>query len=109
MKKTLVLLLLAITLVNCSTNKKATATNSVNVPKYINSITAEELRTHLTIVASDEMEGRNTGSEGQKKAGRYLIKHYQDNGIPFPKGASDYYQKVPSEFMKKGFSPKLND
>jgi hypothetical protein len=32
----------------------------------MNSITADELKTHL-IVASDEMEGRETGSAGQKK------------------------------------------
>jgi hypothetical protein len=35
--------------------------------KYMNSITADELKTHLYIVASDEMEGRETGSAGQKK------------------------------------------
>jgi hypothetical protein len=34
--------------------------------KYMNSITADELKTHH-IVASDEMEGRETGSAGQKK------------------------------------------
>jgi Zn-dependent M28 family amino/carboxypeptidase len=55
------------------------------------------------------MEGRNTGEEGQKKAGRYLIKQYQENGISFPKGAQDFYQKVPSAFMSKSFSPKLGD
>ncbi len=30
-------------------------------------------------------------------------------GIAFPKGADSYYQRVPSDFMKRGFSPKLND
>lgn len=107
MKKSLVLFLLALTLVNCSSSKKTNAT--VAVEKYINSITEDELRSHLTIVASDEMEGRNTGTEGQKKAGRYLIEQHQKNGLTFPPNASSFYQKVPSEFMKKGFSPKLID
>jgi len=33
----------------------------------MNTITAKELKDHLSIVASDEMQGRDTGSEGQKK------------------------------------------
>jgi hypothetical protein len=33
----------------------------------MNTITADELKTHLYIVAADEMEGRETGSAGQKK------------------------------------------
>lgn len=81
----------------------------VDVVKYINSITSNELKTHLTIVASDNMEGRETGSEGQKRAGRYLIEQYQKEGIPFPKGATSYYQKVPAEFMNKDSGENLPD
>ena len=66
---------------------------------YINTISIEDLKEHLTIVASDEMEGRDTGTEGQKKAGVYLINTYKNNGISFPTGASNFYQKVPSAFM----------
>ena len=61
------------------------------------------------IVADDNMEGRNTGEPGQKRAGEYLINEYKKIGVSFPPGATDFYQKVPSEFMKKGFAPKLND
>jgi hypothetical protein len=81
----------------------------VDVVKYINSITSNELKTHLTIVASDNMEGRETGSEGQKRAGRYLIEQYQKEGIPFPKGATSYYQKVPADFMNKDSGENLPD
>lgn len=103
---------LALILLSCSGTQKSPATKTtkpLDVNSYINSITSEELKTSLTIVASDEMQGRETGSEGQKKAGQYLIEQYKKNGIPFPKGADSYYQKVPSEYMKKGFSPKLPD
>jgi Zn-dependent M28 family amino/carboxypeptidase len=55
------------------------------------------------------MEGRETGSEGQKRAGRYLIEQYQKEGIPFPKGATSYYQKVPAEFMNKDSGENLPD
>lgn len=80
-----------------------------DVAKYMNTITEADLKTHLYIVASDEMEGRNTGEPGQKKAGQYLIKQYTNNGISFPTGATDFFQKVPSAFMARAFSPKLND
>ena len=68
--------------------------------KSMESITSDELKTHLYIVAADEMEGRDTGSEGQKKAGRYLIEQYQKMGVSHPKSMTSYYQTVPSEAMK---------
>lgn len=100
--------IVALFLTSCSsaqTNQKSKA----DAGTYLNSITAEELKTHLYIVAGDEMEGRDTGTEGQKKAGKYLIDQYKKNGISHPPVAADWYQKVPSEYMKRGFSPKLPD
>jgi Zn-dependent M28 family amino/carboxypeptidase len=67
--------------------------------KSMESITSDELKTHLYIVASDEMEGRDTGSEGQKKAGRYLIEQYQKMGVSHPKSMSSFYQNIPSEAL----------
>jgi Zn-dependent M28 family amino/carboxypeptidase len=75
----------------------------------MNSITTEELKTHLYIVASDEMEGRETGSAGQKKAGEYLVGQYKKAGISFPKGATSFYQAVPAAFLNKSSRIKLND
>ena len=80
-----------------------------DVTKYMKTITQADLKKHLYIVAGDDMQGRNTGEEGQKKAGRYLIDQYKKDGISFPKGASDFYQPVPSAFMTRAFSPKLGD
>ena len=77
----------------------AQTTSTFDLTKYINTISISDLKTHLGVVSSDEMEGRDTGTEGQKKAGVYLINTYKNNGISFPKGASDFYQKVPSAFM----------
>lgn len=77
--------------------------------KYAKTITAAELKAHLTIIASDEMEGRDTGSEGQKKAGRYLIEQYKKEGIPAPNDAPDYLQPVSSDYMLKVGGEKLPD
>lgn len=43
--------------------------------KYANTLTKEDLKKHLVIVASDEMGGRDTGSPGQKKAANYIVEH----------------------------------
>ena len=92
-----------------STIQVSAQINDVDEVKYINTITPNELKAHLTIVASDAMEGRDTGSEGQKRAGRYLIEQYKKEGIPFPKGASSYFQKVPADFMNKDSGENLPD
>jgi len=67
--------------------------------KSFESINSDELKKHLYIVASDEMEGRDTGSEGQKKAGRYLISQYEKMGVSHPKSMQNYYQTVPKEAL----------
>ena len=108
MKKN-ILFILALALVTISSTTAQNAKKVADVATFKNSITPAELSKHLYIVADDNMEGRNTGEPGQKRAGEYLINEYKKNGISFPKGASDFYQKVPSDFMKRGFAPKLND
>ena len=107
--KKIIFIFLSIIAIGCKNSKPAIVHDTFNLQKYMSTITADELKTHLYIVASDEMEGRNTGSEGQKKAGQYLIEQYKSNNIPYPKGASNFYQNVPSAFMAKAFSPKLPD
>lgn len=63
-------------------------------------ITAADLKTNLFVIASNEMQGRDTGSLGQKKAGEYMVNYYKKLGINPPPSTGSYYQKVPSEFMK---------
>ena len=48
-------------------------------------ITQEDLRKHLTVLASDEYEGRETGYAGQKLAAKYLVDQFRSYGIdPVP-------------------------
>ena len=106
MKKYLILLLLAATF-SCTSQKNSIS--EVSPVKYIKTITEADLKTHLYIVASDEMEGRETGSPGQKKAGDYLINQYKNNKIPFPKGATEYYQRVPAAYLNAKKDENLPD
>jgi Zn-dependent M28 family amino/carboxypeptidase len=106
MKNYLILLFLAAT-ISCTSQKAFVA--NVSPAKYIKTITAADLKKHLTIVASDEMEGRETGSKGQKKAGEYLINQYKANKISFPKGATDYYQRIPAAYLNAKKNENLGD
>jgi len=49
--------------------------------KYSETITKEDLRKHLSILASDEYEGRETGKTGQKMAAKYIQKQLEEFGI----------------------------
>ncbi|GEC72120.1 peptidase M28 [Flavobacterium flevense] len=94
---------------SCQGTKDISTKSIYNPTKYNNTITADELKTHLYIVASDSMEGRQTGSAGQKRAGNYLISQYQKDKIPFPKGAQNYYQPVPASFLNARKNQNLSD
>ena len=106
MKNLLFLFLIASTL-SCSAQKSNVS--GVLPTKYLSTITASDLKKYLYVVASDEMEGRETGSLGQKKAGDYLINHYKTNKIPFPKGATDYYQRIPAAYLNAKKNENLSD
>lgn len=60
--------------------------------KYASTITAADLEEYLSILASDEMEGRDTGSKGQKMAAEYLANFYSGLGLKGPVDGS-YFQK----------------
>jgi hypothetical protein len=93
-------LLSTLVIIGCASQTSSTSTVvQKNSKKYVTTIKAVSLKKNLTVIASDEMEGRETGSEGQKKAGRYIIEQYQKNGVSFPTGAKDFYQTVPAPFL----------
>lgn len=74
--------------------------DSVNAIKYAKSITTTELKTHLYTIASDSFQGRESGTEGHKKAALYLKKYYKAQSIkPIPK-INSYFQTVPASFLK---------
>ena len=56
-------------------------------------ITAESLRKHLVVIASDEFEGRETGTPGNEKAANYIADQFKSFGLPaFNKDS--YFQDV---------------
>jgi len=121
MKKILIPLFSVAVMVSCGTanvsDNKNTAQNTASTKDKGNrsflsaykEIKGDNLKKNLYVIASDEMEGRDTGSPGQKKAGEYMIAYYKSLGISYPKVLGSYYQKVPSDFMKKRGGNNLPD
>lgn len=60
--------------------------------KYASTITTTDLERHLNYLASDELEGRDTGAKGQKLAADYLAEFYKGLGLNGPVDGS-YFQK----------------
>jgi len=54
------------------------------------SITADELRTHVRYLASDELEGRGTGQPGNDRAAAYIATQLAAYGV-LPAGDSSGY------------------
>lgn len=72
---------------------------------YANTIKAEDLKDHLSILSSDALEGRETGTRGQKMAAAYISYAFQQDGltpiVPIPGGKS-YYQSFMLEHIRPG-------
>lgn len=112
MKKIVAVFLLSLAFTSCTSKKpigQNESSKKVDSSNYFQAIATESLRTNLTVIASDETEGRDTGSEGQKKAGRYIIDFYKKNGIGFPKGATSYYQPIPAAYLNAKRNENLPD
>ena len=107
MKNILIPLISAVLLTSCTTVNFSYDGNAFK--KSMHTITQEDLMKNLYVIASDEMEGRNTGSAGQKKAGEYIIKQYKDMGVPHPTPMSSYYQKVSANFLNAKRAKGLPD
>lgn len=64
------------------TASKSSKANKAAKPEvYAHTITASDLKNHLYIVASKDMEGRETATEGQKKAAAYIEDQFKRIGL----------------------------
>ena len=61
-------------------------------------ITAEEIKQHITYLASDELEGRMTGTDALYEAADFLKKEFESYGLK-PLFNGSYFQEFP--FMEK--------
>ena len=84
---------------------KSTESKKMTQAEYASTITADDLKEHLYIFADDKMQGRMTGTQGQKLAAEYLRNFYMDQGITSPIEPNNYYQNIPAEYFSRMKEP----
>lgn len=60
--------------------------------KFANTIQGDDIKKHLSVLASDEYEGRETGEKGNDMAAEYIAQQFQNLGLEKTEGS--YYQPV---------------
>ncbi|MFQ5969106.1 MAG: M28 family metallopeptidase [Nitrososphaerales archaeon] len=58
-------------------------------------ISKDNLRKHISYLASGELKGREFASEEDMLAAQYIQKHFKEYGLVAPKQCADYLQKLP--------------
>lgn len=71
-----------------------TAQKKADPKKFAATITEQDLKTHLYIIAGPEMEGRETATEGQRKAAAYLEEQFKKIGL-LPANNGSYQMSYP--------------
>lgn len=72
----------------------AYAQHKISPTKYAKLITAQDAKRHLSILASDAFEGRETGKPGADKAAHYLAAQFKMLGLKPPVNGS-YFLNIP--------------
>lgn len=67
--------------------------------KAVESITAEELKVHLDVIASDEFRGRNTPSQELKIASRYIATWAEFYGLKPLMPDGSFFQEIPLDVL----------
>jgi hypothetical protein len=82
--------------------------------KYASLITPEDLKANLSILASDALEGRETGKRGQRMAAAFIKSHFEELGLAGPvdggySQAVELYSTKPGDiYLKVGQTKYLN-
>jgi len=61
---------------------------------YAEGIRAADLKALLDVLASDSLEGRETGEEGQRKAADFIARQFKALGLPTEGDRNTYFQTI---------------
>ena len=53
-------------------------------------VSVQNIRTHVSFLADDKLEGRRTGTKGEQLASQYIVQQFEKNGLA-PKGDNGGY------------------
>ncbi|NUO07305.1 MAG: M28 family peptidase [Candidatus Brocadia sp.] len=63
--------------------------------RFVPEITAADLRTAVQYLASDELEGRMTGTKGTQMAAQYIVHYFKEIGLKPIGDNGSYFQEFP--------------
>jgi len=97
------LLLLAIVMASCAGSETSIQTQNQNIDpqpttstdallKYQDAISVDYMRNHLTVFASDSLQGRETGTPGEEMAADFLAREYEKLGLKPVGDDGTYFQ-----------------
>ncbi|MFK7954091.1 MAG: M28 family metallopeptidase [Ekhidna sp.] len=64
------------------------------------SVNQNTIKSHIGFLASDELKGRDTPSEGQSIAAKYIESRFVEYGVELAGGMETYFQPVPMKSVK---------
>ncbi len=73
-------------------------------PKSVDSIRSEDFRSHIEYLSSPELEGRNNGTPGGKKAAEYVVSEMKRIGLE-PGGKDGWYHHFETKRARGGDVP----
>lgn len=69
---------------------------TLKAQEYERQITRNQVEAHLRFLASDELQGRKTGEQGNWVAARYIAEQFRAFGVhPVAQDGAGYYQVIP--------------
>ncbi len=103
--KILLFTLISTLICGCNSAQNTVSTKDPST-EYASTITSKDLKELLYVYAGDEMEGRMTGSKGQRMAADFIREFYKKEGIAAAPGTVDYYQNIPASFFEGRRDPQ---
>lgn len=101
MLKLLPVISMAVVLVACGNDEPAAADHRAQA---VESVTGAEIRRHMEVLAADDMQGREAGTENYDRAAAYVVAQYEAAGLK-PLGDVDtYFQSI--EFLETRLDPE---
>jgi hypothetical protein len=90
------LLFIALILIACPafTEGSFLMAQQANPTPFANMITPEELRSYLAVLTADSLEGRETGTIGNIKAGDYIARQFDKMGLPTVGSNGSHLQRM---------------
>jgi hypothetical protein len=74
----------------------------------VETITERELRAHINFLASEELEGRETGTNSLKVASKYIEAEFTKSSLSPAPGQKDYFQDIKLSLRKLAGTPELS-